>query len=56
MTSLDQTAPRRNALEGLDLRLTAGGALIYRRTRRPTETCNLLASLAGMSMGEDRSR
>ena len=33
----------------LDLsRLTAGGAEIYRRIRRPVPTCNALAALAGI--------
>ncbi len=52
MRILDQAASRRNALEGLDLRLTPGGSLIYRRTRRPVPTCNLLASLAGLGKWE----
>lgn len=51
-----QTAPRRNALEGLDLPLTPAAAYVYRRTRRPVSTCTLLASLAGIFVGEDRSR
>ncbi len=55
MTSIDQKGSTRN-LEGLDLQLSPGGQIIYRRTRRPPPTCNLLAALAGLSIGEDRSR
>jgi hypothetical protein len=29
--------------------LTSGGRLIYRRCRRPVETCNALAELAGIA-------
>ena len=53
MTSLEQSALRRNVFDDPNLR---GGALVYRRTRRPTETCNVIASLAGLYVGEDRSR
>lgn len=28
--------------------LTAGGREIYRRTRRPAATCNLIAEIAGL--------
>ena len=28
--------------------LTSGGRLVYRRTHRPVETCNLLAQIAGI--------
>lgn len=45
-----QTASRRNALEGLDLPLNAAAAYVYRRTRRPIPTCNLLATLAGLKV------
>jgi hypothetical protein len=34
--------------------LTAGGRIIYRRTKRPAPTCNLLASLAGIGPMEAR--
>lgn len=32
--------------------LTAGGRIIYHRTRRPVSTCNTLARLAGFDCGE----
>lgn len=69
MTYLAETAQRRNALCGLDLplfaympansvraNLTRGGALIHRRTSRPAETCNLIASLAGIGQETDHAR
>jgi hypothetical protein len=56
MKYVSQTAPSRNASEDPNLRLTAGGAIVYRRTRRPAETCNAVASMAGIYAGEDRAR
>lgn len=36
------------AIPELPETLTAAGRIIYRRTRRPAPTCNLLATLAGI--------
>jgi hypothetical protein len=33
-------------------KLTGGGREIYRRTRRPVPTCNLIASIAGIGQME----
>ena len=41
--SISEPAPDLDAL-------TAGGREIYRRTRRPPPTCNLIASIAGIGM------
>lgn len=35
--------------------LTAGGRIVYRRTRRPVSTCNALAALAGVGMEVDHA-
>jgi len=32
--------------------LTAGGRIVYRRTRRPVSTCNAIAALAGLGCSE----
>lgn len=52
MTNVVYSASGRNALEGFDQRLTPAGAIIYKRTRRPPSTCNLLARLAGLGTVE----
>lgn len=67
MTYMHHAAVRRNARDGYDdlplfafrpptefdhRSLTPGGAVLYRMTRRPPATCNLLASLAGLGNAE----
>jgi len=36
--------------------LTAGGRIVFHRIRRPTATCNLIASLAGLGQEFDHAR
>ena len=36
--------------------LTAGGRVVFQRTRRPVSTCNLLATVAGLGQEYDHAR
>lgn len=36
--------------------LTAGGRIIFQRTKRPVATCNLIATVAGLGQEYDHAR
>lgn len=44
-------SPHHHVVAESDLdRLTRGGREVYRRTRRPSSTCNVLAEIAGIGV------
>jgi hypothetical protein len=58
MNSVHLAAERRNTYHHphvalpIDPALTAGGKLVFLRTRRPVPTCNAIAALAGVGPRE----